>query len=286
MLKSIQYSIERIIQKLESINKDDTKISTNKILTGFHELDKKLNGFNKKQLIIIAGHPGIGKTSFILSCISNLLKRSEINTALYSPSQSIDQITKRLLSIRSGVPYGRLLAGKLDKFEVQIIKQAAKQLEVNHLMVDDSIVEKTDEFIGAIENSTFSPDIIFIDSLQYAIPKNGDTKSYNFLICKLSNLAVQLNLPIVAIADLDGVSADSDFTQQWISLSYFRNKRTFEEQAAKLISIYRPEYYKIDRDENNKQTHGKADLHILKNEDGFESAVELKYEGKTGAYSV
>ncbi|RME51748.1 MAG: replicative DNA helicase, partial [Caldilineae bacterium] len=106
--------------------------------TGFVMLDKMLGGFQKSDLIIVAGRPGMGKTSLGLSIAQNAAKRYGARVAIFSLEMSNEQLVQRLLSVESAIDSHRLRLGQIYDEEWPILMEAANTLAATNIFIDDT----------------------------------------------------------------------------------------------------------------------------------------------------
>ena len=106
--------------------------------TGFVELDKMLGGFQKSDLIIVAGRPGMGKSSLGLSIAQNAARRHDARVAIFSLEMSSEQVVQRLLSVETAIDSHRLRLGQINDEDWPILMEAANTLAATNIFIDDT----------------------------------------------------------------------------------------------------------------------------------------------------
>nr|YP_009392560.1 Replication helicase subunit [Caloglossa monosticha]ARW61122.1 Replication helicase subunit [Caloglossa monosticha] len=214
--KSTKSNLQNLITEfilIKGIKQQDEKIKTEKdsLTSGFKEFDKITQGLSKGDLIIIAGRPSTGKTSFAINIICNILwKIKTIGIYFFSLEMSSKQILHKLISIKSHIPIRKIIKGKLYTLEWTKIIELCYQLINTNLQIDDN----SDVSIDYIEYTTyllkkknFNIDLIVIDYLQ--LIQSNLTNKYNrsqelsYITRKLKLLAQTLNLPILTLSQLN-----------------------------------------------------------------------------------
>jgi replicative DNA helicase len=175
--------------------------------TGFPLLDKLLGGLQPSDLIIVAGRPSMGKTSFALSVAQNAARKFNQRVALFSLEMSSEQVVQRLISAETGIDSQRLRLGDLKENEWPLFVEATGILSEVPVFVDDT------PSISALQMRTKARrlhaehglDLIIVDYLQLM---RGDTRAENrvqeisSISRALKGLARELNLPVVAVSQL------------------------------------------------------------------------------------
>jgi len=177
------------------------------IPTGFRMLDKLLGGLQRSDLIIVAGRPSMGKTSFVLSVAQNAARKFNQHVALFSLEMSAEQVVQRLISAETGIDSQRLRLGNLEDDEWPLFVQATGILSEAPIFIDDT------PSISALQMRTKARrlhaehglDLIIVDFLQLM---RGDGRAENrvqeisSISRALKGLARELNVPVVAVSQL------------------------------------------------------------------------------------
>lgn len=262
------------------------------IPSGFYDIDKVTSGWQGSDLIIVASQTSMGKSSFILSMIRNIVVDFEIPTIIFSPEMTSNQIVHRLMSAETGIGLTKLRTGRLENHEWEQLSVKVKKLEKSPLYINDSPNLSINQFClkakEMVEENHVR--IIFIDNIHLMSSNNkgnGDiTREHEISIIsrRLKGLAKELNVPIIAISQLSRQDFNGYIRRP--ALSDLRGSGTLEENADIVSFIYRPEFYKIDEwdDDECSPTEGEAEFIIAKHRNGSLSNIRLSFEIEKGKF--
>jgi replicative DNA helicase len=255
--------------------------------SGFYALDSLTQGFQKSDLIIIAGRPSIGKTAFSLTVSLNIIKYSKLPILVFSLEMSKEQIMYRLLSMESNVSQSRLRSGKLSKTDWTKLNKIIKLLSKLPLFVDDSSDLSVQEIRAKIKTILFQyPTIglVIIDYLQLmqtSISNNGNrAQELSQITRALKNLAREFNIPIIALSQLSrNIETRTDKKP---ILSDLRESGSIEQDADLVLMLYQNEPNSPDPllDNPNKV----IDLIIAKQRNGPTGNIQLRFDKKRTKY--
>ncbi len=175
--------------------------------TGFSDLDQLLGGLQKSDLIIVAGRPGMGKTSWLLSAALNAA-RAGARTAIFSMEMSNEQIVQRLVSSETGINSHNLRLGKLDEREWALFIEATDKLSGLRVFLDDTPALSPLQLRSKCRRlfSEHGLDMIMIDYLQLMSSGTGYNENrvqeISFISRHLKQVARELNIPVIAAAQL------------------------------------------------------------------------------------
>nr|AOM64639.1 replication helicase subunit [Riquetophycus sp.] len=183
----------------------------NKLLySGFKDLDILTNGLPKGDLIVIAGRPAMGKTSFVMNIAYHLLKYFQAQICIFSLEMTKIQILHKLISIGSGISVQDLISNQIHKYQWSSIQIVCQELLSAKIYINDNSNITTDE-IGhiskTIQESNISTNTIIIDYLQLINEKtiNSESRSQelSYITRKLKILAQNLKIPILILSQLN-----------------------------------------------------------------------------------
>ena len=215
------------------------------IPTGFDEIDGLLGGLQKSDLIIVAGRPGMGKTSWLLTVAMNAARKG---TRVFVASQEMTkrQVGARLLAIQTGISTKRQRTGQVTDAEFSKLTAGIAQLENLPVWVDD-VSNLTPEQLRAKVLRTHAQhgvDLIMVDYLQ--LMRGGGrfenrVQEVTEISRSLKALAKELNVPVVAAAQLNrAVESRADKKPL---LSDLKESGSIEQDADVVMFLHRPEYY-------------------------------------------
>ena len=177
--------------------------------TGFVELDKMLGGFQKSDLIIVAGRPGMGKSSLGLSIAQNAARRHDARVAIFRLEMSSEQVVQRLLSVESAIDSHRLRLGQIYEEEWPILMEAANTLAATNIFIDDTPGASVMEIRTKARRlyAERGIDLILVDYMQLMSGSSagrGENRQQeiSYISRSLKELARELNVPVIALSQL------------------------------------------------------------------------------------
>jgi replicative DNA helicase len=238
------------------------------IPSGFPDLDRLTTGFHGGDLIIVAGRPGMGKSSFALSIARNVAEKEGRTVGIFSLEMAKDQLALRLLSFISRIPLHELRLGKLTDIQKEVLERAFEHLASLPIYIDDTPALSTAELrIKALRmKKEKDVDLIIIDYLQLlrGVRKYSSRQEEVAEISRsLKALAKEMDIPIIALAQLSRqVEHRSDKRPQ---LADLRESGQIEQDADLIIFLHRPEYYlKLKKKDVPPDLKGKVEIIVAK----------------------
>ena len=260
--------------------------------TGYHKLDDITSGWQASDLVIIAGRPAMGKTSFALSLAKNIAADYRVPLAFFSLEMSNVQLVNRLISNACEIEGSKILNGQLSPDEWDRLDKRVNNLLDAPLYVDDtpglSVFELRTKARRLVREHGVK--IIMIDYLQLM---NASGMSYNSrqeevstISRSLKQLAKELNIPIIALSQLNrGVESREGIEGKRPQLADLRESGAIEQDADMVCFIHRPEYYKIYQDEKGRDLRGMAEIIIAKHRNGAVGDVLLRFMKEFARFS-
>ncbi|WP_370304056.1 replicative DNA helicase [Pseudooceanicola sp.] len=280
------------------------------ISTGLVDMDKKLGGLHRSDLLILAGRPSMGKTSLATNIAFNIAKAYKRGllpdgaegavdggvVGFYSLEMSAEQLAARILSEASEVPSEQIRRGDMTEAEFRRFVDAAKALEACPLYIDDTPALPISQLAARARRlkRTHGLDCLIVDSLQLVRPasaKDSRVNEVSEITQGLKAIAKELDIPVVALSQLSRqVESRDDKRPQ---LSDLRESGSIEQDADVVMFVFREEYYaerekpsddRLDEmaawQERMERLHGKAEVIIGKQRHGPIGTVELSFEGR------
>ncbi|MBR6978630.1 MAG: replicative DNA helicase [Prevotella sp.] len=257
------------------------------ITTGYAKLDDMTSGWQKSDLIILAGRPAMGKTSFALSLAKNIAVDNRIPTAFFSLEMTNLQLVNRLISNTCEIDSKKIMNGQLDDAEWGRLDKNIRKLEGVPLFLDDtpglSIFELRTKARRLAREKNVK--IIMIDYLQLmnasGMRFGSRQEEVSTISRSLKSLAKELDVPIIALSQLNRSveQRDSDGGKR-PQLSDLRESGAIEQDADMVLFVHRPEYYHIYHDENGNDLRGMAQIIIAKHRKGAVGDVLLHFRGQ------
>ena len=252
--------------------------------TGFLDLDKKLAGLQKSDLIILAARPSIGKTSLALDIARNVAKH-KIPVGLFSLEMSKEQLVDRLICAEADVDLWKLRTGQLstreDDDDFARINYAMGVLAETEIYIDDSASSNIMDIRTKARRLKMEHDLglVVIDYLQLMEGRKTDNRVQEIaeISRALKGLARELDVPVLALSQLSrGVESR---TPPIPKLADLRDSGSIEQDADVVMFIYREDYYKKDSSRPNV-----AEIHIAKHRNGPTGVIELYFEGNKASF--
>jgi replicative DNA helicase len=280
------------------------------ISTGLADLDKKLGGLHKSDLLILAGRPSMGKTSLATNIAFNIAKvhkrgrlpdgsEGSVNggvVGFFSLEMSSEQLAARILSEASEVPSEQIRRGDMTEAEFRRFVEAAKALEACPLFIDDTPALPISQLAARARRlkRTQGLDLLIVDYLQLVRPasaKDNRVNEVSEITQGLKAIAKELDIPVIALSQLSRAVESREDKRPM--LSDLRESGSIEQDADVVMFVFREEYYKErekpgDHDLDGmakwqavmEQVHGKAEVIIGKQRHGPIGSVDLSFEGR------
>lgn len=257
------------------------------IPTGYNKLDDMTAGWQASDLVIIAGRPAMGKTSFALSLAKNIAVDHQRPIAFFSLEMNNVQLVNRLISNVCEIEGKKILNGQLDDEEWKRLDLNVGKLQTAPIYIDDtpgmSIFELRTKARRLVREK--GVEIIMIDYLQL-MNANGARfgsrqEEVSTISRSLKGLAKELDIPILALSQLNRtVEGREGLEGKRPQLSDLRESGAIEQDADMVLFVHRPEYYRIFEDEKGNDLHGKAQIIIAKHRKGGTGDVLLDFRGE------
>ena len=251
--------------------------------SGFTDLDRSTGGWQKSNLIILAARPGMGKTAFVLSMARNMAVEQRKAIAFFSLEMSAADLIMRLVSAETGIKNEKLRKADLTDYEWGDLVEKITSLTDAPLFIDDTPGLSIFELRAKCRRLKQQYDIecVVIDYLQLmsggSESKGNREQEISTISRSLKNLSKELNIPVIALSQLNRSVESRGVTSKRPQLSDLRESGAIEQDADMVMFIYRPEYYKLDTFDDQTPSAGLADVIIAKNRNGGLKDVRLRF---------
>jgi replicative DNA helicase len=277
-ISSMEMILADSFERLDSLHKDKGTIRG--VSTGFKDMDGKLAGFQKSDLIILAARPSMGKTAMALNLAQNVAIKSDKPVLLFSLEMSKEQLVDRMLASEAGVNSWNLRTGNLSDSDFEKIGHAMGTLSEAKLFIDDTpgITVSDLRTKARREAHKMELGLIIVDYLQLMSGGSkfrGDgnrVQEISEISRGLKSVARELNVPVIALSQLSR-SVESR-SPQIPQLSDLRESGSIEQDADVVMFLYRDDYY-------NPETSEKPnilDIFISKHRNGPTGRVEIYFD--------
>lgn len=247
------------------------------VTTGFKDLNKKINGLQRTDLILVAARPAMGKTAFALNLVQNAAIKGNASVAVFSLEMSKEQLAQRMIAAQSNVELKKMKTGTLNDADWPRIISAMAVMSDAKIFIDDTPGIKINELRSKCRKLKMEQglDLVMIDYLQL-MESDSKNESRQQEISKISRslkiLAKELDCPVVALSQLS--RAPEQRADHRPVLSDLRESGAIEQDADIVMFLYRDEYYHSDSEKKDL-----AEIIIAKNRHGETGSVELVWMG-------
>lgn len=275
-LSSMKDLIPRTIDRLHELsNKRDGLIGSS---TGFKDIDKKLQGLQKGDLVVVAGRPSMGKTSFAMNIAENVLLDEESKGAvlIFSLEMPGESLTIRMLSGMSKLDQQNVRSGMLKDQELRELLSEGEKLKNMPLWIDDSSILSPMELRAKarrLKRQEGELSLIVVDYLQLMqLPLSVENRvnQISEISRSLKSLAKELDVPVIALSQLN--RAVEQRPNKRPIMADLRDSGAIEQDADVILFIYRDEVYNEDSEQGNK-----AEIIIGKQRNGPIGTVNLTF---------
>lgn len=272
-LERIGTTLHKVFDHLTELAQSDSLIPG--LSTGLRDLDMKINGLNKSDLLLIAARPAMGKSAFSLNIALNVAKKYNKTVAMFNLEMSREQLAMRLLACESFVDAQKMATGKLTEEEWSKLCMASAALSQTDIRIDDNpsiTVAEMNAKCRRLDNLG----LVVIDYLQLMTGSGYGRSSENRVTVvgeisrALKIMAKELNVPVVCLSQLS--RAVESRTDKRPIMSDLRESGAIEQDADAILFLYRDEYYNP-----NTEDKGVAECIVSKNRHGETGTVKLQW---------
>jgi len=259
------------------------------VASGFKKLDEYTAGFQRSDLIVLAGRPSMGKTAFALNLARNAAIDQNVPVGLFSLEMSAESLVLRLLCTEAMVNQTHVRTGKLSADELKRLSQHVGVLGDAPIFIDDSPSLNVLQLRSKARRLAAEKNIrmLIVDYLQLMESPREENRQQE--ITKISRslkaLSKELDLPVIALSQLSRAVETRDKSRK-PQLSDLRESGAIEQDADVVLFVYRPEYYNIKEFEDTKEpTYNKCEIIIGKQRNGPVGDIKLTFLKEFGKFS-
>ena len=271
----INQVISEALSMLEKLYEEKNDVTG--LTTGFRDLNKKINGLQRSDFLLIEARPAMGKTAFALNLVQNAALKGDASVAVFSLEMSKEQLVQRMIASQSTVELKKIKTGTLADNDWPRITDGMAILSGAKIHIDDTPGIKISELRSKCRKLKIEKglDLVLIDYLQL-MEGEGQNESRQQEIAKISRslkiLAKELDCPVVALSQLS--RAPEQRADHRPMLSDLRESGSIEQDADIVMFLYRDEYYNPDTEKKNI-----GEVIVAKNRHGETGTVELVWFG-------
>jgi replicative DNA helicase len=247
------------------------------IPTGFSDLDRMISGLRKGKLVLVAGRPGMGKTSWALTVGYNAAHRHQCKVGILSLEMSKEELGDRMIAIDARLDSRRVTAGQLEDDEWERVVASAGRLSQMSISIDDSFGATILDLKSKAKRlqATQGLDLLIVDYLQLMDStlddKENEVKALSEISRGLKGIARDLDIPVIALAQLS--RAVENRQSKIPQLSDLRGSGSLEQDADIVFFLYREEEYNPETERK-----GMADVIVAKHRAGPKGIVTLRFD--------
>jgi len=267
------------------LKKKSLNPSLSGLASGFYDLDSLTQGFQKSDLIIIAGRPSMGKTALSLNITLNIIKNLKLPVLFFSLEMSKEQIMYRLLSIETSITQNKLKSGNLYQNDWTKLNKILKIMSKLPLFIDDSPDLSIKDIRSKIKTIIFDQSkigLIIVDYLQLIqnlkLKIENRTQELSKVTRGLKNIAREFNIPIIALSQLSR-NIENRVDKKPV-LADLRESGSIEQDADLVVMLYRSNHYNLKQSESNTPDYSLIELIIAKQRNGPIGSIKLKFDEK------
>ncbi len=266
---------ETLVQTFQEIETRHQDVALPGLASNFYDLDAMTGGFQRSDLIIIAGRPSMGKTSFAVGIARNIAVKFPV--AIFSLEMSKEQLVQRLLASEAGIESNYLRTGRIAAKDWENLSYALGTLAELPIYIDDSanqtVMQMRSQARRLQAEQGGKLGLILIDYLQLMEGSGSDNRVQELsrITRSLKGLARELNVPVIALSQLSrGVEAR---TNKRPMMSDLRESGSIEQDSDLIIMLYRDSYYNPDSPDRDI-----AEVIITKHRNGPTGTVKLLFK--------
>ena len=274
---SVQSALNEAIERIQELHEHEGEITG--IPTGYKDFDKMTAGLQDSDLVIVAGRPAMGKTTFAMNIAEHAAIKSQKAVAVFSMEMSAVQLVMRLFSSLGQIDQTRLRTGSLDELDWPKLTTAMTFLHKSKIFIDETPSLSPAELRARARRLKREHDIglIVVDYLQLmAVPGSKENRATEIaeISRSLKAIAKELHVPVIALSQLN--RALEQRPDKRPVMADLRESGSIEQDADLIVFIYRDEVYHKDKEDNK----GKAEIIIGKHRNGPTGKVELLFQGQ------
>ena len=283
--QKISSSAELLSNIFLDLKKKSMNPSLSGISSGFYDLDSFTQGFQKADLIVLAGRPSMGKTALALNICLNIIKNLNLPVLFFSLEMSKEQLMYRLLMHETNINSNRLKTGNLYKDDWFKLNTVIQNLSVLPFFIDDTPNPSLQDIKSKIKKVIFEQTqigLVVIDYLQLMqnskFSMANRTQELSQITRSLKNLAREFQVPIIALSQLSRNVENR--TNKRPILSDLRESGSIEQDSDLVLMLYRESYYNSLNSNTIKEQSNLVELIIAKQRNGPIGTVELEFDAK------
>jgi replicative DNA helicase len=281
--------IMETIHELEKLHQSSIEGITG-VPSGYQDLDRLLAGFQRSDLVILAGRPSMGKTAFALNLARNAAVNRNIPVGFFSLEMSNQSLVQRLLCAEAEIDSQRLRTGRLKESEWPKLTRKIGELVEAPIFIDDTPAMDIMKLRARARRMAAEKKIgmILVDYMQLMeAPRGMDSRQQeiSYISRSLKNLAKELKIPVIALSQLSRAVEMREWKRP--TLADLRESGAIEQDADVVMFVYRPELYGIPNfdDDNKTPTENIVEIIVGKHRNGPTGTTKLVFMKTIGKFA-
>jgi replicative DNA helicase len=278
----VRSALEEAYERIEKLARNEIG-AIRGIPTGFVDLDAKLSGLQRSDLIVLAARPALGKTSLALDIARHVAVREKKTVGIFSLEMSKEQVIDRLLAGESGIGLWKIRNGRLSNDDFDHLREALDRLSSAPIFIDDAPNPSALQMrtLARRLQAEHGLDLIIVDYLQLmesTSPSDSMVQQVTEISRSLKAMAKELNVPVLAISQLS--RAVENRPDQVPKLSDLRESGSIEQDADVVLFIWRED--RVKREAAARRNI--AEIHIAKHRNGPTGKVALRFNEENASF--
>ena len=275
--QSIQPLLTQVVERIDELYHREGDSDVTGVPTGFSDLDRMTSGLQQGDLVIVAGRPSMGKTSFSMNIGEHVAIEQGLPVAVFSMEMGAVQLAQRMVGSVGLLDQHRMRTGKLTESDWPRLTHAVQQVQQAQIYIDESPALSAVEVRARarrLARQCGQLGMIIIDYLQLMSGSGGENRATEIseISRSLKGLAKELNCPLIALSQLNR-SLEQRPNKRPV-MSDLRESGAIEQDADVILFIYRDEVYNPDSPDK-----GTAEIIIGKQRNGPIGTVRLTFQG-------
>lgn len=277
-LTSINAIVVDVLNELSELSSNPDKKANNGLKSGFPSIDKYTFGLGNSYWIVIAGRPGMGKTSFAMNMVTNAARIHPDKTiCVFNMEMTKEELVKRMISSEGMISSSQMKTGRFSGKEWRNLADAAQVLSGMNILIDDSGTTTVNDIKSKLKRVD-NLGLVVIDHLGLLSSGRRDLNRVNQvseMTRDLKIMAKELNVPVITLSQFSRSAEKGKEKSQRPQLSDLRDSGTIEQDADVVLFLYRESYY--EKSEENQRA---CECIIAKNRHGETATVPLMWDGQ------
>lgn len=281
--EKVSSSAELVLSIFNELKQKSLNPKLSGVTSGFSDLDSLTQGFQKSDLIILAGRPSMGKTALSLNMAANLIRTSKLPVLFFSLEMSKEQIMYRLLAMETNINQMKLKSGKLDQDDWIKLTKMLKIISKFPFFIDDKFDLTIQDIRSKIKTILFEQNqlgLVIIDYIQLLqspkLTAENRVQELSSITRSLKTMAREFNIPIIGLSQLSR-NVENRMNKKPI-LSDLRESGSIEQDADLVLMLYKNSSTEELKAKKNFQTSQLIELIIAKQRNGPTGLVRLQFD--------